>query len=181
MTQKPSTIVTRDNTAVTGKGLLRKKIFFEVKMHGGTGTVLNVFPGRDDEMGRVWRELGAEVIPLGDITKLPQTPPVDIYDVDTYSQPWPHFETILNSRSDRDFALIGTDAGMTWVRLNAKSHSGYRRGLTGVEKLPRNYESYILRRGYEMIGAPIKMFCIWNKLKSGAFYFGWLLGRYATK
>lgn len=181
MTRMPFTIITRDNTALTGKRLLRKKIFFEVKKHGGAGTVLNVFPGVDDEMGRFWRELGVEVITLDDVKKLAQAPPVDIYDVDTYSQPWPYFETILNSRSDRDFALIGTDAGMTWVRLNAKSRNGYRRGLTGVEKMPRNYERYILRRGYRMLGAPIRMFCIWNKLKSGAFYFGWLLGRYAAR
>jgi hypothetical protein len=178
------------NSDPLAKVALRQRVLDHVLKNGGKGTVLNVLPGLEDMMGREWRKLGADVTALEHDYKFFRDRglniyldggPYDIYDVDTYSNPFPFFDGILKAREDRNFVLIGTDAGITHVKINVANERGYKAGLRGPEKLPENYERWLLKRGQEMVKGPVRMLAIWKKPGKTVLYFTWLLGRYAAR
>ena len=187
---KPIKTVQKDNSDPLAKVALRQRILDHVLTNGGKGTVLNVLPGLQDMMGREWKKLGAEVTALKYDYKFFRDRglniyldggPYDIYDVDTYANPFPFFEGILKAREDRDFVLIGTDGGILYAKMNAVSPRGYKAGLRGPEKLPENYERWLLKRGQEMVDGPVRMLAIWKKPGKSVIYFAWFLGRYAAR
>lgn len=171
-----------DNSDIASKWALRRAVLKIVAVQEPP-LVLNTLPGADNVIGRIYeRRDEVEVVHLADMKKLEghdRFSEFNVFDIDVYSNPYPIFQRVLDARADRDFVLVGTDAGKIHLQLGVLDPRNHKR-FAGHEAAKKwyNYERYILRRGFEMVGDNLKMMALWKKGKS-VMYFAWFLGRFA--